>query len=333
MKTGLATLALGCSLCISAAQASYFTDGNPDVVRYRVNTDVPYGQGSVMVNGSKTDMELTMDVYYPSDLSTEAMPAVILTHGGSFHRGHPRIPYVGLGGQTTTMSQYAMRYAEAGFVAFTIRYRLAPDNPVVDHYEGYGESDLELDFFLTDEAIRQGNIIRSQMGLEPFHRGNVVELMKNAVLAATEDLRTAVRHVKARHQDYQIDPERIALAGFSAGAVSAINVGYGLQEGVVAVVANSGYPSVLNMNRLLDSESELPAGLFFLAQSDYPVVDSELKPFLAQLSELKADYSFSWVPGHGHFYPSGVTSLGSDGSQMSVEQRSLEFLQEQLIVN
>ncbi|MDG3085500.1 alpha/beta hydrolase [Vibrio hannami] len=325
----IATLMLGCTVYAVTAQASYYTEGTVDVVRYDVITDVTYGQGAVMAENENTMMDLTMDVYSPVEMTDEPLPAIILTHGGSFHRGNPRIPYVGIGGQTTTMSQYAMRYAEEGYVVFTIKYRVAPDNPVIDMNEHYS-NDLLLDFFQTPEAIHQGNVIRSQMGLELFTEDNVVEIMRNAVVAAAEDLRTALHHVKAENATYNIDPDLIALGGFSAGAVTSINVAYGMQEDVAAVIANSGYPSVFNMDKLIDEESELPPGLFFLAQNDYPVVDMELKPFIKKLSSLNADYSFNWIPSHGHFYPSGVTSLGSDGSQMSVEQRSIEFLNEVL---
>lgn len=317
--------------CATLSQASYFNDTSPEVVRYKVVPDVIFGKGKILKAESKEGYkDLWMDVYYPVEESTESRPAIILTYGGSFHRGNPRVPYVGIGAQTTTMSQYAMRYAEEGFVCFTITYRVAPDNPIIGPYEGFTEDDLETDFFKTPEAIAQGNIIRGQMGLEKLTEENAVEIMKSAVIAAAEDLRTAIRYVKASSHEYNIDPERIALTGFSAGAVTTINVAFGMKEKVAAVIVNSGYPSVFNMEKLLESSSQLPPALIFLAQNDYPVVDIELKPFLKKLESIGAEYYFNWVPGFGHFYPSGATSLANDGSQMSVEQRSILFLKEKL---
>ena len=312
------------------AQESYFTDDSPDVVRYKVSTDVLFGEGKVFKNGKETVKDLWMDIYYPVKESEEPLPAVILVYGGSHHRGNPRVPYVGLGSQTTTMSQYAMRYAAEGFVCFTITYRTAPDNPILSPYEGFSEADLDTSFFETPQAIEQGNIIRSQMGLEKLTSENAAEIMKNAVVAGAEDLRTAVRHVKKSSETYNIDPNRIALFGFSAGAVTAINVAYGMKEKVSAVVVNSGYPSVFNMDKLLTTASELPPALIFLAQNDYPVVDLEIRPFLKKLDSIGAEYSLNWVPAHGHFYPSGAPSLGDDGTKMSVEQRIILFLKEKL---
>ena len=312
------------------AQSSYFTDTDPEVVRYRVVTDVPFGEGKVLKDGKEDVLELTMDVYYPLEAADSPRPAIILAYGGAHHRGNPRVTYVGLGSQTTTMSQYAMRYAEEGLVAFTIRYRVAADNPIIGPYEGFTEDDLDTDFFKTPAAIDQANIIRGQMGLEPLTTDTAVPIMKAAVIAGAEDLRSAVRFVKQSSDEFNVDPERIALMGFSAGAVTAINVAYGMQEDVAAVIVNSGYPSVFNMERLVTAESDVPPALIFMAQNDYAVVDMELPPFLKHLSAVGAEYYFNWVPAHGHFYPSGTASLGSDGSKMSIEARSIQFVKKQL---
>ena len=99
-----------------------------------------------------------------------------------------------------------------------------------------------------------------------------------------------------------------------------------MQEDVAAVVANSGYPSVFNMERLVTAESDVPPVLLFMAQNDYAVVEMELPPFMEHLSSVGVEYLFSWVPSHGHFYPSGTTSLGSDGSRASIEARMMRFL-------
>ena len=313
---------------LTNAQDSYFTDNNPDVVRYQVDTDIPYGKGDVLVDGKVDEIELTMDVYYPLEQADSPRPAIVLVYGGAHHRGNPRVKYVGFGSQTTSMSEYAMRFAEEGIVAFTIRYRVAPDNPVVGRYDGFGEEDLETDFLLDPAAISQANVIRGQMGLEPLTSETSVPILKSAIIAGAEDLRAALRHIKQAKAQFGVDPDRIALMGFSAGAVTAINVAFGMQEEVAAVISNSGYPSVFNMEKLATSAADLPPILMFMAQNDYAVVEMELPPFMKHLSSIGAEYYFNWVPSHGHFYPSGTTSLGSDGTRMSVEARAIQFLNE-----
>lgn len=47
-----------------------------------------------------------------------------------------------------------------------------------------------------------------------------------AIAQAREDAQTAVRFLRARASTYRIDPDRIAIGGSSAGAITALNVGY-----------------------------------------------------------------------------------------------------------
>jgi len=71
--------------------------------------------------------------------------------------------------------------------------------------------------------------------------------MSNCVAAIQEaaaDAQTAVRFLRTNAATYGIDPNRIAIAGSSAGAITALNVGYSTSEdpsaGVRAAVSLSG---------------------------------------------------------------------------------------------
>jgi acetyl esterase/lipase len=72
-----------------------------------------------------------------------------------------------------------------------------------------------------------------------------------AIVDAQHDAQAAVRFLRSRAAAYGIDPERIAIAGSSAGAITALNVGYnrtdpgasgnpGWSSGVRAAVSLSG---------------------------------------------------------------------------------------------
>lgn len=50
-----------------------------------------------------------------------------------------------------------------------------------------------------------------------------------AIIQAREDAQAAVRFFRSNAAQYGIDPERIAIAGTSAGAITALNVGYGAE--------------------------------------------------------------------------------------------------------
>jgi acetyl esterase/lipase len=58
-----------------------------------------------------------------------------------------------------------------------------------------------------------------------------------AIVDAKHDAQAAVRFLRAHADDYDVDDSRIAIAGTSAGAITALNVGYGPED-----VGNSGNP-------------------------------------------------------------------------------------------
>jgi predicted esterase len=66
----------------------------------------------------------------------------------------------------------------------------------------------------------------------------------SAIEEAFQDAQTAVLFVRAHASTYRIDPNRIAIGGTSAGAITALNVGYSSSEdpaaGVRAAVSLSG---------------------------------------------------------------------------------------------
>jgi acetyl esterase/lipase len=65
-----------------------------------------------------------------------------------------------------------------------------------------------------------------------------------AIQQATEDAHTAVRFIRANAATYKVDTTRIAIGGSSAGAITALNVGFGSGEdpagSVQSAVALSG---------------------------------------------------------------------------------------------
>jgi acetyl esterase/lipase len=83
-----------------------------------------------------------------------------------------------------------------------------------------------------------------------------------AITEAEQDAATAVKWVKAHASGYNVDPTRIAIGGSSAGAITALNVGYSRTEdpdaAVRAAVSLSGAHLAVNT---IDS-GDAPALLF-----------------------------------------------------------------------
>jgi len=64
-----------------------------------------------------------------------------------------------------------------------------------------------------------------------------------AIVDAKHDAQAAVRFLRANAATYRIDPTRIAVAGTSAGAITALNVAYGPED--VGTSGNPGFPSTV----------------------------------------------------------------------------------------
>jgi acetyl esterase/lipase len=99
-------------------------------------------------------------------------------------------------GSKANTAQVAYEYAQRGYVTFSINYRLDPGNRCQDIGDGT----------VTDPA----EIARCEA----------------AILAAQHDAQAVVRWARANAAALGVDPGRIAMGGFSAGAVTALGVAY-----------------------------------------------------------------------------------------------------------
>ncbi|MEM9838539.1 MAG: hypothetical protein AAF830_05225 [Pseudomonadota bacterium] len=161
-------------------------------------TDVVYGQG-LLQSGTK---DLLLDVYQPGGACTELRPFVIGIHGGGF-----------VGGSKSSQSwiDNMDAVAERGFVGLSIDYRLVGDAPSITN-----EFAPVLDDFLA-EADR--------LNL-PSEQRDVLR----AAVAAFEDTVMAIRWAEANAEERCLDIERFAIWGSSAGAITTLHVGHGLDE-------------------------------------------------------------------------------------------------------
>jgi acetyl esterase len=107
MKTRRSLIAAG-MLCVATLAATAFTVPAGAADGVKVKTNVTYRR----VDGTK----LALDVYRPAKKSKDRA-AVVLIHGGGWRAGDKQV-----------FAEQGNQLAAAGFVAFSVNYRLAPEH-------------------------------------------------------------------------------------------------------------------------------------------------------------------------------------------------------------
>jgi dienelactone hydrolase len=148
-------------------------------------SDVRYATATDLVSGAPRD--LTLDWFEPRGDPSSSRPVVVWIHGGGFR-----------GGTKAATAEVASAYARRGYVTLSIDYRLDPGNRCQDVQDGK----------ITDPA--QYDLERARC--------------ERAIIAAQHDAQGAIRWARGNAGALGIDRARIGVAGFSAGAVTAVHV-------------------------------------------------------------------------------------------------------------
>lgn len=245
---------------------------------YKETENITYGTAK---SGDAT-MPLLLDVYRPV-ASTELpgkLPAMIFAFGGGWTKGSKDVKYI------RDLCGY---YAERGYVAVSIQYRIAKDNPP------------------------------ALPGPAPSPEKNEQFRLMNA---ACQDTSNAVRWVRTNADKYDIDPNRIGIGGVSAGAFNALNTAFcgekitGPDAEVAAVISLMGAIGASHIDK-----NDPPV---FIAHgtSDNLVPYAMVKGMVRRLDEVGAKYSFHPVDGVAHRLES-ILDTKFDGK--TVRDHSLDF--------
>ena len=266
-----------------------------DIVFPQLTTtqNVKYATAPDIVTGAPVDLKL--DVFTPAGDTATNRPVVIWVHGGGFRTGTKAA--------TTTV---ASEYAQRGYVTLSIDYRLDPGNRCQDVQDGKITDPNEL-------AIERARCER-------------------AIFAAQHDTQAVVRFVRANAAAYAVNPGKVAVGGFSAGAVTALHVAYrsddpgdvgdldGVDSRVQAAMAASG------CNYDPDSIGAGDAPVFLLhAEFDQAV------PFACAQSTAQRAHDAGLVAETMFFYGESTHAKALyDKYKAQVDARSTSFLVEQL---
>ena len=219
---GLAAVVMGVGLSpqAQAAGTRYLDEVFPDL---QITSNLQYGQ-AVGYTGAMEN--LLLDVIEPAGDTAPIRGAVVWVHGGFFIEGSKDVSWYKAARE---------QFARAGYVVFSINYRLDPNLP-----RGAAPAVSEL---RVDEYI-------------------------DATIKTQHDAQAAVRWVRANAPEYRVDPEKIAIAGHSAGGIIAQMVAFndhdpgssgnpGYSSRVAAAVASAGGSLPARMVRIDTGEPPL----------------------------------------------------------------------------
>ncbi len=317
-------------LSVPAAGSVHAEDLLSEAYAVSVQTGVVYGQGLIGASTSGARLrDLKMDVYRPlaDGAPLQQRPAVIMAFGGAFHRGSKGTDrFEEDGASDSAMGDYCRAFSAAGYTCFSVEYRLVPEDPALP--EGLDPALLFPKAMVKDPlATARIDVVRGRMGL-PLLDEHSREQLWNGVFAAASDLTQAVHFVQKQAGQFGVDPQRVALGGFSAGGLSAVNAAYGMGAPVKAVLSLSGGLGGFDLRKT--ARTGMPPGLFVIGQNDLPAVQAGTQGLLAALAGADISTEGAWMPGFGHFYPMGATSLGSDMTRLTLRSRALRFLDRHL---
>lgn len=274
-----------------------------------VQRDIPYTSNARVGDTTTT---LTLDLYSPANEAGEPLlsnrPAVLLMHGGAFLVGSKNLP---------NMERWANALVEEGYVVANINYRLLLANPTVS----------------TPEIIEYLNNADPTSALPAQAPPESIDALRIGLGAALEDSNAALTWLT----EQGVNPDKIAVAGESAGAITALHLAYlndtlNLNPVTPAAIVNlygaMSKPSAGGTE--ITSSTEPP--LWTLHGSTDVVVPYKAAEYLdEQTSNADIPHVLHRVNNVGHGFESvGFFTRTLDDSDTTYLQDSINFLNEHL---
>ncbi|MBR0995577.1 alpha/beta hydrolase [Bradyrhizobium japonicum] len=174
--------------------------------------------------------------------------------------------------------------ADRGIAAFVLKYRLEPTPPDPAEYQA-----------LLNEFQRR------------FATGEVTAADLDVPREALADGQAAVRLVRARASEWNIDPERVGFMGFSAGAMTAVAVAIESSPAARPDFVLTIYPSMLPV----DVPADAPP-MFLVLASDDPLFGNQGYGLIESWKAAGCEVEFHLFERGGHGFGMRRQDLTSD---------------------
>ena len=262
---------------------------------------IVYDTGTI-TQPATAEFDLLLDLFVPDvDFSGESVPSMVIIHGGGFQGGTR---------DKDELVDYAERFAAQGYLAISIDYRVAPQIP-----------ELNPQF-----ASLYNQLVTTEVETEA--------LQGLGMFSAMEDTLKALDWLDDYAQEQGFEISALGLLGSSAGAITSLNVGYGLNNYGFAVPE---FKVVVNHwgNLLIDLESSKPsitadeAALISLHGTEDPtVLYSGSVEIHARADEVGLTNELMTSEGAGHGFDANRLwdSESFEGSGYTKGERILNFV-------
>jgi dienelactone hydrolase len=259
----------------------------------RIERDVRYGEGTTGFGTPQPGTRpLLMDVYLPmADAPAAGRPALVLSHGGAFHRGaKDHDEFEQQGSHNTPVHEYCERFAARGYACFSIGYRLVPEHP----------APLPQPIKRNRQAVERDRIdyVRGLLGLPPATLGELLHGSEGAFA----DVAGAFAFVRSNARRWGIDPDRMAIGGFSAGGFASAYAAYAMGQEAAAVICLSAAMDAADAAYYLHGARGLPPVLLFVGEHDLPSIPPRVQALASAAAQAGLGMRQYGVLGKPHFY-------------------------------